>query len=200
MTDPDPQVVSKGEFARLCRVDPGRVSQWIKEGKLTGAALVGEGRSAKINVAVAHTQLKRRLDPNQMTANGIRTRIPGGPLVPPVEEPPEPPAPRRPVPAPDVTGEPDDDDTGLDLPTERALLTREQRMNWELRNRERRGELIDAAEAERRWSEEIVDLRSRMLAVAGDLPIELPHLTARDIEIIDRMYRHAMDRAAGEGA
>lgn len=70
-----PAVVSKGEFAQLINVSAGRVSQYISEGKLTGDALVGEGRSARINVAVARQQLRRRIDVGQRFGNGATTRL-----------------------------------------------------------------------------------------------------------------------------
>lgn len=70
------EVVGKSDFARRCNVTPGRVSQWISEGKLTGAALVGEGRSARIDVTEAMRQLGDRLDLTQrLGLNGITTRI-----------------------------------------------------------------------------------------------------------------------------
>ena len=195
------EIVTKGEFAVLCKVSPGRVTQWIGDGKISPAALVGEGRSAKIRVAQAQADLKRSLDPNQMSGNGIRTRIPGGPLVPSPQaipastsEPTARPASSEPLPFEGLSG------AALDLPSERAALTREQRLNWEIRNAERRGELIDAIEAEHRWADAVVALRSRMLAIAGDLPLTLSHLTANDIAVIDRAIRNAMDLAAGGGA
>lgn len=68
-------IVRKGEFARMRNVDPSRVSQWISEGKLTGEALVGEGRTARINVEVATRQLLARLDVSQRFGNGLKTRL-----------------------------------------------------------------------------------------------------------------------------
>lgn len=68
-------VVSKGEFARRCNVTAGRVSQWISQGKIHGKALVGEGRAARINEAVAKQQLARRLDVGQRMGNGLGTNL-----------------------------------------------------------------------------------------------------------------------------
>lgn len=68
-------IVSKSEFAKICGVVPGRVTQWIKEGKISGPALVGEGRSAKIRVEVALGQLKLRRDVGQALGNGLATRL-----------------------------------------------------------------------------------------------------------------------------
>lgn len=70
------EVVSKSKFAEMRGVTPGRVSQWLSEGKIGPEALVGEGRGAKINVAVAVAQLQERLDPSQRFGlNGIMTKL-----------------------------------------------------------------------------------------------------------------------------
>ncbi|MET4734771.1 gas vesicle protein [Thalassospira sp. MBR-102] len=64
------EVVSKSEFARLIGVSKARVSQLISESKITGDAIQGEGRTAKIVVAAAMVQLKATLDLDQRAANG----------------------------------------------------------------------------------------------------------------------------------
>jgi hypothetical protein len=69
------QIVSKGEFAKLCNVSAGRVTQWIAERKISGDAIVGEGRSAKINAEIARSQLKLRRDVGQSFGNGLKTRL-----------------------------------------------------------------------------------------------------------------------------
>lgn len=71
----DSDLFSKGEFARRRGVSPGRVSQWISGGKISGAAIVGEGRNAQIRESVAIQQLRRTLDPMQMTGNGLGTQL-----------------------------------------------------------------------------------------------------------------------------
>lgn len=72
----EPQIVRKSEFAALRGVSAGRVSQWIAEGKISGMALVGAGRSAQINVAVATQQLRASLDISQRFGlNGVSTRL-----------------------------------------------------------------------------------------------------------------------------
>lgn len=88
----EPEIVSKSEFARLCKVTPGRVTQWITEKKIKGDAIVGEGRNAQIRVAVARAQLKLYLDIGQRMGNGLSTQLDG------------PPAP--PAPTPDATADP----------------------------------------------------------------------------------------------
>lgn len=67
--------VTKGEFADLIGVSAGRVSQYLSEGKITPAALIGSGRSARIHVERAKTDLKLKLDISQRLGNGINTRL-----------------------------------------------------------------------------------------------------------------------------
>ncbi|NVP54471.1 hypothetical protein HV823_04275 [Rhizobium sp. DBTS2] len=63
--------MSKGEFAAHIGVSPGRVSQYIAEGQISGDAIEGAGRYAKIRAEVAKQQLRRFLDPSQrFGANG----------------------------------------------------------------------------------------------------------------------------------
>jgi len=58
-------VVTKGEFARLKGRSPAAVSNWIKDGRLTAAALIGTGNRARIWVEQADADLARSLDPVQ---------------------------------------------------------------------------------------------------------------------------------------
>lgn len=72
----EPEVVSKAAFAAMRNVSAARVSQWLGEGKIGPEALVGEGRFAKINVALAIAQLQERLDTSQRFGlNGITTNL-----------------------------------------------------------------------------------------------------------------------------
>ncbi|WP_298244826.1 hypothetical protein [uncultured Bradyrhizobium sp.] len=71
----DPDVISKSEFARRRNVAPARVTQWINAGQIKGAAIVGEGRGARIRETVACQQLKRSLDVSQRFGNGLSTRL-----------------------------------------------------------------------------------------------------------------------------
>lgn len=68
-------ILTKGEAAAELNVSPGRISQYISEGKIYGAAIVGEGRSARINVTVARQQLRAGIDIGQRLGNGINTRL-----------------------------------------------------------------------------------------------------------------------------
>ena len=174
--------VTKAKFAEICGVTAARVSQWISEGKIHGAAIVGDGRSAKINVEKARAQLAKRLDPGQALGNGKKTKIAGAGAnaktknVPPAVD--------------------DDVLDALDYALERAGLVKAQRVAQELKNEATRGEMISAKDAELRWADEIVKMRARMLAVAGDLPQLLQHLTPHDVLVIDRTIRDAMQEAS----
>lgn len=81
-------VVSKSEFARLIGVSAARVSQYIGEEKISGDALVGEGRNARIRVEMAKAQLRQHLDIGQRLGNGLDTRLDAAlPLAPPATDP-----------------------------------------------------------------------------------------------------------------
>lgn len=67
------QSIPKGEFARLIGVSAGRVSQYIAARKITGEAIDGEGRGARIRPITAARQLKRPFDTLQRIANGLNT-------------------------------------------------------------------------------------------------------------------------------
>jgi hypothetical protein len=73
---------TKTEFAARCNVSPGRVSQWISAGKIKPTSLEGEGRSAKIVIAAALSDLKRSLDVSQSIGlNGFATKLNNAPPV-----------------------------------------------------------------------------------------------------------------------
>ncbi|TRL35504.1 hypothetical protein [Rhizobium straminoryzae] len=69
--------VTKGQFAALIGVSPGRVSQYLAEGKISPAALHGNGRNARIIVERAKADLRLALDISQRMGNGIDTRLDG---------------------------------------------------------------------------------------------------------------------------
>lgn len=69
------QTASKLEFALMIGVSPGRVSQYISEGKIGPEDLVGTGQRARIKVNQAKEKLKLRLDPGQRLGNGLGTNL-----------------------------------------------------------------------------------------------------------------------------
>lgn len=78
LREPMQHAVSKGEFATIIGVLPGRVSQYLIQGKITAAALVGSGRNAKIDVERAKADLRLTLDVSQLLGNGSDTNLDAG--------------------------------------------------------------------------------------------------------------------------
>ena len=80
-------VVRKSDFAKMRNVSQGRVSQWIKAGQISGAAIIGEGRSAMIDSKLALVQLQERLSVNERFGlNGLNTNLDDVVGAPPPEE------------------------------------------------------------------------------------------------------------------
>lgn len=61
-------IVTKCEFAAMKGRKPSALSNWIADGKITAAALVGSGVRARIWVEQAERDLARSLDPSQQIA------------------------------------------------------------------------------------------------------------------------------------
>jgi hypothetical protein len=69
-------LIRKSDFAQKCNVNKSRVSQWITAGKLSDTAIVGEGRGAKLDAAVALAQLRERLSTDERFGlNGLSTNL-----------------------------------------------------------------------------------------------------------------------------
>lgn len=81
-------LVTKGEYARRKKRSPAALSKWIKLGRISQAALVGEGNSAKIWVEQAEADLTASLDPSQQLMQLA-------PILPPEPTAAEPPQPRQ---------------------------------------------------------------------------------------------------------
>jgi len=75
MAEAATETLPKGEFARRINVSAGRVSQMIREGKIAPDAIEGEGRSARIRVALAMRQIGHRTDVGQRYGNGLATNL-----------------------------------------------------------------------------------------------------------------------------
>jgi hypothetical protein len=179
------QIVSKGDFAKLCNVSPGRVTQWITEGKITGEAIVGEGRSAKINAGIAQRQVGLRRDIGQSTGNGLATRL--TPRA----------AKREDASKPDLTDEITEEIRRQKLESIRRVNRREAEEELA-----RQGRYIEAAGARRemaRIAEELVRVFEGALpefatAIAGEFKIE-----QRDVlHLLRDQFRKVRTKAAGK--
>lgn len=65
MSDEQKTLVTKGQYAQLKARSPAAVSNWIAEGKISRAAIEGEGQRAKIWVEQADRDLLASLDADQ---------------------------------------------------------------------------------------------------------------------------------------
>lgn len=171
-------VVTKGEFARRCNVTPGRVSQWISEKKISGDAIVGEGREARIRESVAKAQLRLRRDVGQGLGNGLGTRLtPAGPA-PQAALQPSPPA------APSEPGDP------IEEQIKRQRLEQYQRQNRKAAEDEalRAGLLTAADDA----SAQMARIASQLLTVfEGALP-EFAQSVAAQFQVPQRDVLHLL--------
>ncbi len=68
-------VLSKKAFAASINISPSRLSHLLAESKIGGRAIVGRGRAARINVAIAKAQLAKTLDLDRRTGAGGRARL-----------------------------------------------------------------------------------------------------------------------------
>lgn len=71
--------MSKSEFALHIGVSPGRITQYISAGIIGPDALVGEGRTARIDVDRAKAQISTRRHVGQALGNGLTTRLTAAP-------------------------------------------------------------------------------------------------------------------------
>lgn len=192
-------VESKSAFAARRGRSAAAVSQWIKAGLISGAALEGKGRSARIVVEIAEAQLAARVDPGQALGNGsdalkatrplkasrplkARTPLKSRPAKPPAEHEHD-----------DEADEPDDEaERNPDYAREKAGLVRAQREAQEMKNALARGEQVSVADVGRHWAETLSEFKTRFLAVVGRIRRDRPNLTTDDINAIDRTIRDTL--------
>jgi hypothetical protein len=69
-------LIRKSDFAERCNVTPGRLSQWLKDGKVDKDCVIGDGQRAPIDARPAPQQLKERLAPEErFGVNGLSTNL-----------------------------------------------------------------------------------------------------------------------------
>ena len=148
-------IESKSAFAQRRSVSAGRVSQWIGEGKIPAAALVGTGPSAQIDVEIAEQHLDRVLHPGQRLARAqqlLQASLP-------VDDTPEA--------ASQGSGQARDMALRLqELKLEEAEDARQERLRRRLREA---GELMAAEEARRAWAKQLAELVRAIDAWLPDL-------------------------------
>jgi hypothetical protein len=184
------EIVTKGEFAAAIGVSPGRVSQYIAERKIFGAALRGEGRAARIHLPTARAQLQKTLEPSQhLGGNGQALR---GTLFEQVSAPAEPalnakPA-RHPVAsAPSLIPEPPLDD----IAAERLKQMRIKTAQAERQEALERGRYMLAEAARREMGKAVGEAFKVMERGLQDMAAEL----AEQFSLPQRDVHHALQKA-----
>ena len=175
--------IRKGQFAELCGVSAARVSQWISEGKIDGAAIVGEGRMAMIDPDRARAQLRTRLAINERFGeNGLSTKL-----------------------GPDSDDE-DEGDGSVEARIKAQKLRHAQLLTSRLEeeDRRRRGVYIEAAGARGEMSRLASDLLSAVEGALPDLASDLSakfEISARDaVHCLRAGFRRFRERTAARYA
>jgi phage terminase Nu1 subunit (DNA packaging protein) len=83
-----------------------------------------------------------------------------------------------------------------DLQAEKLRLARANADKVELANAKARGELVAVGDVESAWVAVLRDVRAAMLAIPARVQQRLGHLTAHDVQQIDREVRDALTEAS----
>ncbi|RWO90914.1 hypothetical protein [Mesorhizobium sp.] len=186
------QTLSKGDFAAHIGVTPGRVSQYISSGMIGPDALEGTGRNAKVFVAKAVEQIRRRRDIGQALGNGIATRLELDPA--------EPDAPAAIGTTEQQTRTPNVDDA---LKQERLQAERRRNRIAAEEDATRRGRLVDASQVRAemtKMAQAIDDENAGMLADFASAVSAEFKLPQRDVLHLLRKIRNEKKAAAAERA
>lgn len=81
---------------------------------------------------------------------------------------------------------------GATLANERARLAKEQADAQALKNQKLRGDLVEAAEVERTWTDVLRQLRARLLAVPSRIRADRPDIDPSIANAFDRALRDAL--------
>ncbi|MDY7096754.1 MAG: hypothetical protein SXU28_01315 [Pseudomonadota bacterium] len=88
---------------------------------------------------------------------------------------------------------------GSSLTAERERVAREQADKLAMQNAAARKEMISAKEVVSEWSSILRLVRSRLLATPSRIQQQLGHLSAHDLDIIDREIRDALTDLSNNG-
>lgn len=95
------------------------------------------------------------------------------------------------------------ENTDAGKPSELAAATLRERIAraeaFELETARKKGLLVSAVEVERRWATIGAQLRSGLLGLPTRARQRLPHLSAKDVLLLDRMVREVLEELADLG-
>jgi phage terminase Nu1 subunit (DNA packaging protein) len=83
---------------------------------------------------------------------------------------------------------------------ERKRLLTAQARRAELDNAKTAGELVSAREVELAWASHIVEARTQILGVPSRYRQRVPHATAADLAVLDKLLRESLEALADRGA
>lgn len=89
-------------------------------------------------------------------------------------------------------------ETDVDLTAERARLARAQADKAEAQAAAMRGDLVEAAEVEREWSDVLRRVRAGVMAAPSRIRQRLPHLTVDDAAALDAELRDVLTEIAND--
>lgn len=170
--------VSKSEFAAMIGVVPSRITKMIADGIIGADALVGTGRSARIRVELAKSQIAARRHVGQALGNGLGTRVSGSARA-------------------DETGD-------RSTPAARAMVPsvadeiQLERLEFE-RRRNRRAAIDEATAAGRLvpiddFNREVGRVAGRVVAVYSSLPADLANALAPHSSLSLRELQHLLGK------
>jgi terminase small subunit / prophage DNA-packing protein len=84
------------------------------------------------------------------------------------------------------------------LATERARLAREKADAEGMKNARSRGELVEAAQVEREWSDILRGVKAKLLSLPGRVQQRLPHIGRIEISEIDAEVRQTLEGLADD--
>lgn len=180
--------LSATELAQRLEVSKGRVSQWVKEGKLNGC-YTGDGRARRFDLTACLVALGRNLDTAQGLGNGRKTLN----LIGAIEDP-----------DPDPVGDEDADEISDSVKARydlaRTMRIEEQARSARYDNHLREGTLVLASEVERavmaQIGQEVAGFEN-VLRKAARVIAETYDLKAADVrrQLIGVWREHRRDRS-----
>lgn len=190
-------IVSKGEFAARMKRAPSAISNWIADGRITPAAIMGTGVRAQIWVEQAERDLARNLDPGQQLSQER-----------PIGAAPAATAPVTAAPAAPGAGDLLPPETSEDEDLRRRRKADADRAEREaerakLRTEREYGRWLDVAEAQKAWGKELSNILTEIEAfVTSTMPRDLAdhfNLDPREVAtLIITLWRERRARAAKE--
>lgn len=84
------------------------------------------------------------------------------------------------------------EDQVTSLTSQRARLAKEQADAVAIKNKKLRGELVEASEVERAWSDILRQLRARVMAIPARIRADLPMIEASTVQAFDRALRDTL--------